>query len=69
MPSPTPSEMVETLETALQNNAGVVSVTVDGTTVRYDRAQAMKELDYWRRRAARQQGRRPRVSSISLRSF
>lgn len=59
-------EMVDKLESALAENVGVVSVSVDGTSVRYDRAQAMEELKFWRRRLARESGRRPIVGQINL---
>lgn len=59
-------KMITILETALANNAGVVSVSIDGTTVQYDRAQALEELQYWERRAGKAAGRRPKVSSINL---
>jgi hypothetical protein len=61
--------MIEALESALSENAGVVSVNVDGTSVRYDRQQALRELDYWQRQKAQQAGKRPRVSSVNLRNF
>jgi len=61
-----PSDMVDTLEAALASNAGVVEVVVDGTRVRYDRAQALRELDYWKREAARKAGTRPKIASINL---
>jgi len=59
-------DMVDQLETALSTGAGVVQVTVDGQTVRWDRKQALDELDYWRRRATREGGRRPRVQTMNL---
>ena len=62
-------QMIDALESALSENAGVVSVNVDGTSVRYDRQQALRELDYWKREQSRAQGRRPRASSVNLRNF
>jgi len=43
-----------------------VSVTIDGQTVRWDRAQALRELGYFRARAARESGRRPVSGQIDL---
>lgn len=40
-------KMIDAIECALATNAGVVSVTVDGQTIRYDRRQAIEELKYW----------------------
>ncbi|MFA9478518.1 hypothetical protein ACERK3_09440 [Phycisphaerales bacterium AB-hyl4] len=59
--------MVDTLEKFLAQGVGVGQVVIDGTTVRYDRKQAMDELEYWRRRLARQERRRRRFSTIDLR--
>jgi len=59
-------EMVQALEQALSKNVGVAEVIVDGQKVRYDRAQAMQELDYWRQRAAKQNGKRPRFRGIDV---
>ncbi len=53
------SDMVTLLEAALAKGAGVVQITVDGRTVRYDRAQAIKELEFWQRQAAKAAGTRP----------
>jgi len=65
----TASEMVTLLETALATNAGVVSVTIDGLQVRYDRKQALAELEHWRRRAAAESGTMPRYATIDLSGF
>jgi hypothetical protein len=64
-----PQTMINALQSALSENAGVVSVNVDGTSVRYDRKQALRELDYWQRQKAQSAGKRPRVSSVNLRNF
>lgn len=48
----TATDMVTALETALAENVGVVEIrTSDGRTVRYDRDQALKELNFWEQRA------------------
>ena len=49
----TDAEQVAALKTALATGAGVVSVTIDGQTVRYDRDQALRELQFYESRAAR----------------
>lgn len=66
MADDTAKNMVKQIETALSTGAGVVSVTVDGQTVRWDRNKALKELDYWRRQASRSGGKRPRVATMRL---
>ena len=66
MSATTARDMVDQLEAGLATNAGVVQVTIDGTTVRWDRSQALRELDHWRRRLARERGRRPTVGQINL---
>lgn len=63
-------QMVQILMTALQTQpAGVVSVTVDGQVVTYNRQQAIQELSFWEKRAAQESGRRPRIASINLGGF
>ena len=52
--------MVAILREALATGAGVVSVTVDGRTTQYDRKQALQELNFFEKRAAREYGR-PRL--------
>jgi homoserine kinase len=60
-------QMVQLLLTALQTQpAGIVSVTVDGQVVTYNRAQAIQELTFWEKRAAVESGTRPRVARIRL---
>lgn len=43
-----PSVMIALLESALASNPGVVELSIGDKKVRYDRAQALQELDYWR---------------------
>lgn len=62
-----PRKMVDTLEAFLAQGVGIGEVVIDGQRVRYDRKQAMDELDYWRRRLAQSEGRRKRYSTIDLR--
>lgn len=40
--------MITLLETALASNAGVVELSIGDKKIKYDRAQALAELDYWR---------------------
>ncbi len=61
--------MVATLKAALATDAAIVSVKIDGTEVRYDRQQALRELSFWETRAARENGTRPVASQIRLDSF
>ncbi len=61
-----PKQMVTLLEDALATNPGVVEVTVDGQRVKYDRNQALKELDYWRDRAAKDAGRKSRFRGFDI---
>ncbi len=56
--------MVAKLETLLTENVGVKSVNVDGTTIAY--ADLEKQYDYWKARAARASGARPRSAQIKL---
>ena len=46
----TTTDRIAALEKALEGNVGVVTIKVDNTQVTYDRAQAIKELEYWRKR-------------------
>lgn len=62
----TDAQMVTALQTALGTGAGVVSVTVDGRKVEYDRAQALVELRFFENRVARAAGTRPVASQINL---
>jgi hypothetical protein len=63
-------QMVTLIRTALAANPiGVVTVTVDGQTVEYDRRQALDELKFWQTEAAKESGRRPRSMSINLSGF
>ena len=65
----TPTEMVAVLKTALESNAAIVSVVIDGLAVRYDRRQAMEELAKWEAREARAADTRPIATTIRLDGF
>lgn len=66
MATPTDAEMVDIIRAALATGASVVSVNIDGQVTQWDRRQAMQELEFWERRAARSTGRRPAAASINL---
>ena len=59
-------KMVAAIEKALLTGAGVVSVSVSGVSTTYNRDQAIKELNYWRRRQAVENGARPFAVRINL---
>jgi hypothetical protein len=66
----TAAEMVSAIKTALKRSpAAVINVIVDGQTVAYDRAQAIEELKFWQREAAKEANTRPRVARIRLDGF
>lgn len=62
----TAREMVAILEESLADNVGVREVSSDGQTVVFDRAQALEELDMWRRKAAVESGRRGLFRGVNL---
>ena len=61
------SEMVILIEEALRlHPVGIVYVMVDGQQVSYNRKDAREELEYWRRRAAKETGKNPITAGINL---
>lgn len=63
----TAKQMVDLLEAKLASNIGIDSVTVDGQTVRFvSREETIKELDYWKRQAAKQGGKRKLFRGIDV---
>jgi hypothetical protein len=49
----TPAEKVQAIEAALDAHpTGVKSVTFDGTTTQWSHDEAIRQLEYWRKRAA-----------------
>ncbi len=58
------SNQVSRLETLLQQNVGVQSVTVNGHAVTYD--DLLKHYNYWKSRQARENKTRPRSAQIYL---
>ena len=61
------SNQVSRLETLLQQNVGVQSVTVNGHAVTYD--DLLKHYKYWKSRQARENKTRPRSAQIYLGGF
>ena len=59
-------EMVELLEAQLASGVGIVSMSVDGTSININREQAMKELEWWEKQVTRYSRARGRTSSIRL---
>jgi hypothetical protein len=59
-------EMCQIIEDFLKTNAGTKQVTVDGQTIVFDRVQALEELKYWHREAARQAGSRRPFRGIDI---
>jgi hypothetical protein len=58
--------MVDSLESQIASGVGIVSVSVDGTSVDFDRSQAMKELQFWRKEVTRYSRTRSRMSNFNL---
>jgi hypothetical protein len=59
-------QMVDSLESQIASGVGIVSVSVDGTSVDFDRSQAMKELQFWRKEVTRYSRTRSRMSNFNL---
>ncbi|MCE9605076.1 MAG: hypothetical protein K8U03_09275 [Planctomycetia bacterium] len=57
--------MVTKLEAVLLESAGLASTTIDGVTVALSDVEA--KYEFWKAKVARENGRKPRVSTISLR--
>ena len=65
---PNARDIVTALEGAMDDNPGVGSVSVDGTTVTYQNpTEAIRLLEYWRNRLARSNGSKPLISGINMR--
>ena len=53
MPS-TPTQKVAAFEAALDAHPiGIKSVSIDGTTTQWSHDEAVRQLEYWRKRAAK----------------
>lgn len=58
--------MVSKLETALQSGATVVSIQTDGISTSFNRDQAIRELEMWRKQVIRYSKKRSRLRSINM---
>ena len=63
------SLQVARLQTALATGAAVVSINVDGVATTFDRDQALRELRFWERQAAQENGTRPSVAQVKMSGF
>jgi hypothetical protein len=59
-------QMVDVLEEQLASSALVIRLSVDGTYVEFDRPNAMKELQRWRKEVTRYSRTRSRMSNFNL---
>ena len=59
-------KMCSQLEAALIDGAAVVQVSADGVSTTFNRDQALKELEHWRKQVIRYSRRRSRVRSVDL---
>jgi predicted HAD superfamily phosphohydrolase YqeG len=59
-------QMVDVLEEQLASSALVIRMSVDGTYVEFDRPNAMKELQRWRKEVTRYSRTRSRMSNFNL---
>lgn len=55
------------LEELIAENAGLQSVSVNGTTTTY--ADLIKQRDYWKKQVLRESGAAPRVKRMNLGGF
>lgn len=62
----TAREMIAVIEESLLDNIGVREVSSDGQTVVFSREQALLELEYWKRKAAVESGRRGLFRGVNL---
>ena len=59
--------MLAKIEQALRETpVGAVEIIIDGQKIKYSRLEAIREYKYWKRIAARNNGRRPVSGSIDL---
>lgn len=68
MPAPEPTfaeQMVAKLQQTLLESAGLSSVTIAGQSVSY--GDLVKQLDYWKRQVAAEQGQRPLIVETTFR--
>ncbi|HUX00224.1 MAG TPA: hypothetical protein VMY35_04525 [Phycisphaerae bacterium] len=60
---------IAAIETFLASGQGVASVTIDGMTTKFDRTQAIRELDFWRRELSKASAHKPVLGRIRLSGF
>lgn len=67
----TAAERLAIIDQALSDQpAGVVQVTIDNQTVRWDRKQLLQERQYWERKAQQESaGNSATFQTITLRNF
>jgi len=58
--------MVQQLEDGLASGAGIFMVQMDGTMVQFERQNALKELQFWRKEVTRYSRKQSRFSSFNL---
>jgi len=59
--------MLAAIEAAMDDNPGVLSVTVDGTTVRYESSEAMARAHaLWQGKVNRERGTRPPLARMKV---
>ena len=58
--------MVESLEDAIEEGVGVVSVNIDGVSVTFSRQDAIRELDHWRKEQNRYMRSKGRTTVMRL---
>jgi predicted HAD superfamily phosphohydrolase YqeG len=58
--------MVKVLEEHLASGAGVFMVQMDGTMVQFQRSEAVKELEHWRKQVTRYSRTKSRFSTFNL---
>ena len=59
-------KMVSQLETGLLTGAVIVQVSADGISTTFNRDQALKELEWWRKQVIRYGRKRSRVRGVNL---
>lgn len=58
--------MVAILEEQVETGAGIFSVSIDGAMVQFQRSDAIKELEHWRKQVIRYSRPRSRFSTFNL---
>lgn len=61
-------KMVAVFEQHLATGAGIFSVSIDGAYVQFQRADAIKELEMWRKQVIRYSRSKSRFSTFNLKN-